>query len=353
MIKGLKTYGSTKLVEELAKLENPIFICTIATTKTSEIPGISGAGASPELTKFTPAADAEILINGEVSCMKEIPQTVVDGDAAPTPSMITKASLDLCKVPIMILDAGSEIKPNVDSLNIGEGYGENIATGKAVNNPKAIFERGFELGATLSEKQDYIVIGESIGAGTTTALGVLTGLDYDAYNKVSGSMPTNPHELKTKTVNEGLANAKISPDKNNDPFEVIAAVGDPMLPAIAGVAMGADIPVVLAGGTQLCAACAIIKSLDSDFDFSNICLATTSFVAQDETADIFNIINQIGDISINAVNPNFEKANVKGLKNYLIGFIKEGAGAGGAMFLALMRGKNIDEIRLAIEEACS
>lgn len=116
--------------------------------------------------------------------------------------------------------------------------------------------------------------------------------------------------------------------------------------------MGAKVPVVLAGGTQLTAACAIAKALDPDFDFSNSCLATTSFVVKDNTADMLNIVEQIGDISVNAVNPNFEISRVKGLKNYTEGFIKEGAGAGGAMFLALMLGNSIDEIRESIEDAC-
>ena len=117
--------------------------------------------------------------------------------------------------------------------------------------------------------------------------------------------------------------------------------------------MGAKVPVVLAGGTQLTAACAIVKALDKDFDFSNTCLATTSFVVKDETADILDILEQIGDISLSAVNPNFEISSVEGLKNYTKGFIKEGAGAGGAMFLALMLGNSIDEIRESIEKTCS
>ena len=48
MIEGLKTYGSDKLVKELPDLKNPIFICAIATTETSKIPGLTGAGATPE-----------------------------------------------------------------------------------------------------------------------------------------------------------------------------------------------------------------------------------------------------------------------------------------------------------------
>ena len=77
MIEGLKTYGSDKLVKELPNLKNPIFICAIATTETSRIPGLTGAGATPELTKYTPAGDAELILDGEVKCMTDIPQTII------------------------------------------------------------------------------------------------------------------------------------------------------------------------------------------------------------------------------------------------------------------------------------
>lgn len=350
MIKGLKTYGSNKLITKLQKLENPIFICTIATTKTSEIPGLTGAGATPELTKYTPAGDAELILEGKVMCMEDIPQTVIGEAVTPTPSVLTKGSIELCEATKMVLNAGSEIKPNVDVFDISDGnFGQDIRTGKAVKNPEAIFEKAFALGSILSENHDYIVIGESLAAGTTTALGVLVGLGYDAKGKVSGCMNTNPHEMKNKIVDEGLANANITPSKNNNPFEVVSAVGDPMLPAVAGVLMGATVPVVLAGGTQLTAACAIVKSLEPKFDFSNMCIATTSYVVSDETADLLNISEQIGNITVNAVNPFFEES-MEGLKNYTKGYIKEGAGAGGAMFLALMQGYSIDQIREAIEK---
>lgn len=353
MIEGLKTYGSEELVKELPKLKNPIFICTIATTETSKIPGLTGAGATPELTVYTPAGDAELIIEGEVKCMEDIPQTIIGDVVTPTPSMITKGALAICDCPVMIVDAGSEIKAKTEVFDISDGeYGRNIKTGKAVANPGELFEKGYSLAEILSEKHDYIVIGESLPAGTTTALGVLYGLGYDAKGKVSGCMDTNPHDMKNALVDEGLENANLKADKNNDPFDVIAAVGDPMLPVVAGVLMGASVPVVLAGGTQLTAACAIAKSINPDFDFSNSVLATTSFVVKDETADILDITRQIGEISVNAVDPNFEISRIEGLKNYTEGFIKEGAGAGGAMFLALMLGNTIDEIRESIEDAC-
>ena len=41
------------------------------------------------------------------------------------------------------------------------------------------------------------------------------------------------------------------------------------------------------------------------------------------------------------------------IKNYLEGFVKEGAGAGGAMFTALARGVPLEKLRKKIEKTCS
>ena len=198
MIDGITTYGSDELINQI-KYAEPVFVCMIGTTETSKIPGISGAGATPELTEYTPAADAEIMVHGSVHCMDEIPQTVVGETAAPTPSMLTKASLQLADIPFVIVDAGSKITPDLECNRLGKEYGRDIRTGKGVLNPLEIYENAKELGSKLSMMHDYLVIGESIAAGTTTALGVLRALGYDANEKVSGSMPTNPHDLKTKS----------------------------------------------------------------------------------------------------------------------------------------------------------
>lgn len=72
MIDGITTYGSDELINQI-KYGEPVFICVIGTTETSKIPGISGAGATPELTEYTPAADAEIMASWKCSCMEEIP----------------------------------------------------------------------------------------------------------------------------------------------------------------------------------------------------------------------------------------------------------------------------------------
>jgi uncharacterized protein (TIGR00303 family) len=350
IINGLKSYGSTKLLSEL-KGKKPFFICVIATTATANISGITGAGASPELMEYTPAGDVELVIRGELLCCDIPPQTIVDGASAPTPAMLTKASLELTNIPYMVVDAGSKIKPDVPYFLINSNPGGDIRTGKAVENPKKIFENSKIIAKEISKTSDYLVIGESIPAGTTTALGTLTALGYDAFFKVSGSIPENPHELKKQTVIEGINNGKIEIG-NVDPFKAVEAVGDPMIPTVAGFVVGSDIPVILAGGTQMAAVCSFIKAVDLNFDFSKIALGTTSFVAKDESADLLNIISQIGDISVHVVDPEFEKSSNNGLKNYLKGFVKEGVGAGGCMLTALLLGYSIEEIREKIEETC-
>ena len=353
LTEGITTYGSTELLEKLKKSTDPVFLLTIATTDTSLIQGISGAGATPDLTLYTPAADAEFMVLGQVKCTDAAAKTVVGDASAPTPARITKASLEIAKIPFVILNAGSKIRPEVEYVNLGKDYGRDIRTGKGVLNPLEIFENSKELGRELSSNHDILIIGESIAAGTTTALGVLKALGYKADEKVSGSMPHNPHDLKINTVDEGLANAGINPDDNVDALQAIGAVGDPTIPAIAGVVSGSDIPVILAGGTQMAAVCAVIKSIHANFDFSRINLATTVYVAGDETADLFGILKQIDDnITVNAVDPKFEDSDHEGLKNYLNGFVKEGAGAGGAMFTALAHGVSVEKLRNKIEKVC-
>ena len=352
MIEGIKTYGSDDLIKKLQNCDDAVFLVTIGTTETSKIEGISGAGASAELTEFTPAADVEFMVLGDVRCTDTAAETVVDGAAAPTPARLTKAALQLANLPFVIVDAGSKVKPDVEYVSLGKEYGQDIRSGKGVLNPLEIFENAKDLGSELSQRHEMLIIGESIPAGTTTALGVLKALGYEANEKVSGSMPHKPHDLKSKTVDEGLKNAGITPGEA-DAIQAIGAVGDPTLPAVAGLVLGSDIPIILAGGTQMAASCAIIKSIQPSFDFSRINLATTVFVASDETADLFGILNQIDDnITVNVVDPEFEKSSHEGLKNYNDGFVKEGAGAGGAMFCALVMGSSLEKLRKKIEKVC-
>ena len=352
MNEAIKCYGSSDMIQKL-KNKDSLFLCVIASTLTSRITGITGAGATPELTDYTPAADVELVMLGEPLCLSEIPKTVVAGVAAPTPAVITKASLDLADIPLLVADAGAAIKPNLPYVNINETPGGDIKNGKAVVNSEKIFNKGLILGKTLSKLTDHLVIGESTPAGTTTALGVLTAMGYEVDHKISGSTPENPHGLKHRVVAEGLKlSGYVAGELKSEPFVAIDAVGDPMIPAVAGIAMGSSVPVTLAGGTQMTAVCAVIKGIEPDFDFSSLSIATTVFVAEDETSDINFITNQISDISIFAVDPSFEKSEAEGLINYTKGSVKEGVGAGGAMLAAFLKGVPIEDIRIRTEELC-
>ncbi len=349
---AIKCYGSSEMIRKL-KNKDSLFLCVIANTLTSRIKGITGAGATPELTDYTPAADVELVMLGKTLCLPEIPKTVVGTVSTPTPAIITKAAIDLADIPMLVADAGTVIKPNIPYISINETPGGNINNGNAVQNSENIFNKGFLLGKVLSKLTNHLVIGESIPAGTTTALGILTAMGYEVDHKMSGSTPKNPHKLKHNVVENGLKISGFTPGElKSKPFLAINAVGDPMIPAVAGIAMGSSVPVTLAGGTQMTAVCAVIKALSPNFDFDSLTIATTVFVSEDETSDINFIINQISDISIVAVDPNFEKSNINGLINYTNGSVKEGVGAGGAMLAAMLKDITIDEIRIKTEELC-
>ncbi|MBS7625493.1 TIGR00303 family protein, partial [Candidatus Bathyarchaeota archaeon] len=55
----LRVFSESKADRFLRSVEGsrPIFICTIGTTETAKIPGISAAGKNPQFTDYTPPAD--------------------------------------------------------------------------------------------------------------------------------------------------------------------------------------------------------------------------------------------------------------------------------------------------------
>jgi len=57
---------------DILKSNNPMFVCVIAYTETSEIPGITVAGANKDLIKYTPSADAEFLYYGRCKCIDDV-----------------------------------------------------------------------------------------------------------------------------------------------------------------------------------------------------------------------------------------------------------------------------------------
>jgi len=316
--------------------KKPLFVCTIGTTDTAKIHGISAAGKYPELTDYTPPADVELLLLGRCKCITGVPVTP---EGIPTPALITMSALKLVNMSTLVVSGGLEINPYVPFLNLGGKPGGDIRAGKAVDNADEILWRAKIAGENLSRTADYLVVGESIPGGTTTALGVLLAMGIDAKGKVSSSMPSNPHKLKIKTVEEALKASKVEfGSLAKDPIRAISCVGDPMIPAFAGLVLGAadKVPILMAGGTQMGAVLAVIKALNPDV-LNNVAIGTTRWIITDKTADLKGIITQIADAPILAADLDFSQSRFEGLRAYEAGMVKEGVGAGGVAIAAMAK----------------
>jgi len=316
--------------------KKPLFICTIATTETGKIPGISAAGKHPEFTDYTPPADAELLLLGKCKSIAGVPVTP---DGIPTPALITMSALRLADIPVLIASGGLKVKPQIPFLDLGGSPGRDIRTGNAVDNVAEIVERAKIAGQHLAKAVDYLVIGESIPGGTTTALGVLSALGIKAEGKVSSTLPENPHSLKAQTVNTGLAAAGESfGSLANNPARAISCVGDPMMAAFLGLVVGAasQVPVLMAGGTQMSAILALVNALNPDV-LCNLAVGTTRWVAKDKSSDLKGIVTQFCDVPILAADLNFGSSRFPGLQAYETGIVKEGVGAGGASIASMAK----------------
>jgi uncharacterized protein (TIGR00303 family) len=321
---------------EKLKGKNPFFVCTIGTTETAKIQGISAAGQNPQITDYTPPADIELLLLGECKCIKGVPVTP---DGIPTPALITMTALKLANIPTLPVNAGLVVHPQVPFLDVGAKPGRDIRTGQAVSDVEEIISRAKLAGEILSKTTDYLVVGESIPGGTTTALGVLLAMGVEAKGKVSSSMPGNPHELRVKIVEEGLRASNIGfGTLLNDPIKAISHVGDPMMPTFAGLVIGAapNVPVLMAGGTQMTAVLAVIKALNPKV-LQNLAIGTTRWIIEDKTSDLKGIVNQIADIPILGANLDFSTSKFSGLRAYESGIVKEGVGVGGTSIAAMIK----------------
>lgn len=306
-----------------------IFSLVISYTATSEIPGITIAGENPDLIKFTGPADAEFIHYGHCKSISVIPMTP---DGKPTPALLTKTALEAASISSIVINAGSKVSPKLPFIDMNLDYGKNIAKEPALSMEevgKAV-EYGRIIGRFLGASTDCVVVGESIPGGTTTALGVLEG--FGIKGLVSSSMPENPVGLKVQTVKDALKRLQ-----SKDPFEIVSQLGDPMIPTVAGILSTASelSRVILAGGTQMAAVLAFAKSMG--FEGKNTALGTTSYVIDDKSANLIETVSQILDIPILIAKLKLAESSISGLRSYAEGFVKEGAGAGGASIACMLK----------------
>ena len=311
--------------------QRPLFLCIISNSDTGKIPGLSAAGTSPELTDYTPGADAELVECNKIITMPELPEAP---GGSPTPAIVTKAALNLTGIPSLFVASGLRMKPAVPYVELGGLAGNDIRKQSAVVDPQGLFERAEALGRKLAKLSDCVFIGESIAGGTTTALAVLRALGYSG--NVSSSFASNHSELKGQVVKEAMARAGVTQGSlKDDPVTAVKELGDPMMPAAVGLMSGLKgCKVVLAGGTQMAAVLALGKAMGVEGDIS---IATTKYIMEDKTASFREIVESVGRPYYYA-DPGLENSKIPGVQIYAQGYVKEGVGMGGASLLAGLYG---------------
>ncbi len=314
--------------------QRPLFLCVLGFTETGLIPGISAAGATPEDRRFTAVADAEFLVNGP-SLAPCYPLPPLQAGASPV--LISRAVVAALAIPVELVNAGLPVAPAVPCLDLAGSPARCLSTGVALNlaQVEALFRAGLSWGEQLSTDVGYLVIGECVVGGTTTALAVLTGLGIEARNRVNSSHPTCNHAQKWALVQQGLSALRTS-----DPLALVAAVGDPMQIVVAGMTLSASrrAGVLLAGGTQMLAVYALARALALQtgcaWNPQQVVVGTTRWVAEDPTGDTVGLATAVGEVPLLATALSFAESRWPQLRAYEQGFVKEGVGAGGLAIAA-------------------
>jgi NaMN:DMB phosphoribosyltransferase len=381
----------------------PVFACILGFTATGLIPGISAAGATPEDRKYTAIADAEFLVKG-VTPHPQYPLPSLTAGASPV--LISRAVVEAFNLPIYLFNAGLPQPPAVPAIDLGGIPAQCLTSGEALplNVVHHLFEQGLQWGDKLADvaADGYVILSECVVGGTTTALSILTGLGIAAAGKVNSSHPTCNHSQKWDIVQMGLRKWREREDAGmrdareagnvngqlssswldpkplasspfHDPFQLVAAVGDPMQIAAAGMVLAASrrCGVLLAGGTQMLAVYALSQALAMKKDASSmdrlnshldepdgltwrskqVVVGTTRWVVEDTTGDTIGLANDIGGVPLLATQLSFATSRYPQLQAYERGFVKEGVGAGGCAIAAyLYQGWGLVQLVQAIEE---
>ncbi len=323
----------------------PVLACVLGFTETGLQPGISAAGATPADRRFTAIADAEFLYHGPRANPKyPLPPL----DAGVSPVMISRAVVAATQMPVYIFNAGLPLAPPVPHIDLGGTPAACVSTGKALSlaTVNHLLSQGLEWGRQLSdsinaEGHHYVILGECVVGGTTTALAVLLGLGFAAAGKVNSSHPRCNHGQKLQIVEQGWQRSGLDGFLGTlDPLQVVAAVGDPMQVAVAGMAIAASRygGVMLAGGTQMLAVYALAEAIAHAYHLSwqpeNIVVGTTRWVAEDPTGDTVGLAELVGNVPLLATTLSFAQSRYPQLQAYERGFVKEGVAAGSCAIAA-------------------
>jgi len=343
--------GNIDFIESL-RGKKASFILALSNTETATISGITQAGI-PNMIYLTPTLDSEFLSIGEVRSLENVAKTP---KGVPTPALISRAVHLLAPYGrIELLDLGLEVKPQIDYFkihNFNIKPSKNIAEGADIN-AQELFEKGVSFGQNYNSKDEYIILGESVPSGTTTAMATAFGLGYSVENYFSSSFKDVPNNIREKTLKLALSNIK----ESDDIFGILSKVADNMLIFNAGFILGLNnrTKLILAGGTQMACVLLIVDKIlnlmGGTIETSNLALCTTKWVAQDKNSDIKAILELLS-FPINAYYTSFDfsLSSHPALKLYDQGEAKEGVGAGGALMYGFLNGLSKQAINNQIEK---
>ncbi len=325
------------------------FLLACSVTLTCKIEGITQAGIVGKIP-LTPTLDAEFLSTGRVFSLDDIAETA---SGIPTPGLLTRAVYQLCGFShVGILDLGFETKPQqCEVYDFGIKPSPSI-TDVTLFQAKDIFEKGRTFGRSYKPKGDYLILGESTPSGTTTAQCAMSALGFETEGLFASSFKESPLMIKKHTIEASLAKL----DDSMSIFEKLSHTGDNMLLFVAGFILEASrrFRVVLGGATQMATALFIADTLSQryqiHYDYRNIYLATTSWIARDAHSDINALLGRLS-FRVKALYSDFtyEDALISVLKLYDEGEAKEGVGAGAALTYAAACGVTQEEITRKVE----
>ena len=356
---GIKLFGSKfnqklfyERLETLKKeIDNFIFYLVIAGTETSQIEGISAAGINSKARRKTALADAEFFLFGPyINHKYKLPFL----NAGVTPSLISYVCSKLICVNPIVVPIGIKEKPYFSYLNVENylvGPSKCLTTGNSMKKKRvlSLYKKGLEIGKSSNQP---IFIAESVPGGTTTAQAVMEAFGLNVNHLIGSSLINAPRTLKTKVIKAGLLNANLN--YNFDSIDVISSVGDPFQAFSMGLLIGARLAkqsVVLAGGSQMLAVILLAlefidyKEKQEFVDF--VFIATTGWLVKDNLlSDLLDLITAKHNINLlGLASPlNFQFSKNKELRDYEIGYVKEGVGAGGMSIFAFLKGLSNEEI---------
>lgn len=331
------------------------FVLALGSTCTSDIEGVSAAGVTPQARRLTPCVDAEALVLGKTLDGGTIPASPL---GIVSPVVITRPALAFLNLQTTIVDCGTFKSPGVPHLQLRKHPANCLSSGQALDAEEVefLYHSGKLLGQEIADNNSYLIIGECVPGGTTSALGVLTALGFQVGSLLSSSLPQNNHSLRESLVSQGLKHSNLTAaDFTSDPLKAVAAVGDPMQAFAAGMCQTASqkIPVLLAGGSQMLAVWALMTCLDKASNTAmaagKIAVITTKWVAFDPQAQVSKLAGLV-NAPFAAACPDFMQSRHSGLQAYEQGNVKEGMGAGGSMAAAhLIAGAKPELIMQAID----